>query len=59
MYILYTDYSISVAGSNQEELDDVVADMKKANLWVTVEGNLEDFLGMNIDRRKYGSIHLT
>ena len=48
-----------ISGPNKEDLDAVVADMKKANLGVTVEGTLEDFLGGNINRRKYGSIHLT
>ena len=33
--------------------------MKKSNLGVTIEGTLEEFLGVNISRRKYGSIHLT
>ena len=37
----------------------VVAYMKKVNLGVTAEGTLEDFLGVNIDRRKDVSIHLT
>ena len=58
MCILYTDESI-IAGPNQKELDAVVADPKKANLGVIVEGTLEDFLGVNIDRIKYSSIQLT
>ena len=58
MYILYKDDSI-VSGPNQEDLDAVVADPKKASFGVTTEGTLEDFLGMNIDIRKDGSIHLT
>ena len=40
-------------------MDDVVADLKKSDLGVSVEGTIEDFLGVNIDRRKYGSIQLT
>ena len=36
-----------------------MSDMKKENLGVTVEGNLEDFLGVNINRRKDNIIHLT
>ena len=58
MYILYT-YETIIAVPNQEDLYAVVADMKKSNLGVTVEGTLENFLGVNIYRRKYGSINLT
>ena len=58
MHILYK-YDSIISGPNKEDLDAVVADTKKANLGVTVEGTLEDFLGGNINRRKYGSIHLT
>ena len=35
-----------------------MSDMKKENLGVTVEGNLEDFLVVNTGRRKYARIHL-
>ncbi len=31
----------------------------KANLAITVEGDLADFLGVNIDRKPDGTIHLT
>ena len=37
MYILYIDESI-IAGPNQEDMDTVVEDMKKANLVDKVEG---------------------
>ena len=58
VYILYK-YDSIIAGPNQEDMDAVVADLKKANLEVTVEGTLEVFLGVNINRRKDGRIHLT
>ena len=58
MFIFYI-YDSIIAVPNQKDLDDVVSDLNKSNLGVTVEGILEDFLGVNIDRRKYGSIHLT
>ena len=58
MYILYTN-DLIIAGPNQEDLNAVVADLKKTNLVVTVEGTLEDSLGVNINRRRYGSIHPT
>ena len=57
IYILYTDDS-TIVGQNQEDMDAVVADLKKSNLGVAVEGTLENFLGVNIGRRKYISIHL-
>lgn len=38
----------------------MIEDLKgKAKLAITVEGDLADFLCVNIDRRKDGSIHLT
>ena len=58
MYILYKNDS-TIAGLNQSNIDAVVSDMKKENLALTVEGTLEDFLGVNINRRKYGSTHLS
>ena len=58
MYNLYIDDSI-ISVPNQEDLDAVLAYMKKSNLGITVEGTLEDFLGVNIDKRKDDSIHLT
>ena len=32
---------------------------RKAKLEITIEGDLSDFLGVNIDQRKDGTIHLT
>jgi hypothetical protein len=58
MYVLYTDDSI-LAGPDKKELDKVVKDMKKAKLDITVEGNLADFLGINITREKDGTLHLS
>ena len=58
MYVLYTDDSI-LAGPSEEEIDKVIEDIKKAKLDITIEGDLQDFLGVNIDRKPDGSIHLT
>jgi transposase InsO family protein len=58
MYILYTDDSI-LAGPDEKEIDQIIKDMKKAKLDITIEGDLQDFLGVNIDRKEDGSIHLT
>ena len=38
MYILYT-YDSIIAGPNQEDMDDKVADTEKENLGVTIERN--------------------
>ena len=56
--MLYTDDSILV-GPDDNELDAIVSDMKSAGLNLTIEGRIDDFLGVNIDRRDDGTIHLT
>jgi hypothetical protein len=58
MYVLYTDDSL-LAGPDQEEMDKAINDMKKVGLDITVEGDIQDFLGVNIERRDDGSVHLT
>lgn len=58
MYVLYTDDSI-LAGPDEAEINQIIKEMKKVKLDITVEGGLEDFLGINIDRKKDGTIHLT
>ena len=58
LYVLYTDDSI-LAGPNREELEQVIEDIKKSGLNITVEGDLQDFLGVRIDRMEDGGISLT
>ena len=58
LYVFYTDDSI-LAGPNQHEIDAVIASMRKANLDVTVEGTLEDFIGVRIDRTDKDNITMT
>ena len=58
MYVLYTDDSI-LAGPDPKELDDVLRQIRAVGLEVTSEGGLDDFLGVNIDRKEDGSVHLT
>ncbi|KAI2496437.1 hypothetical protein MHU86_18061 [Fragilaria crotonensis] len=59
LYVLYTDDSL-LAGSDKDEIDQIIWELQeKAKLTITVEGDLADFLGVNIDRRKDGIIHLT
>jgi hypothetical protein len=58
IYVLYTDDSI-LAGPDQKELKQTVKQMQAAGLDLTMEGDLTDFLGVNIDRHDDGTIHLT
>jgi hypothetical protein len=58
MYALYTDDSI-LAGPGQAEIGQIIKEMQKANLDITIEGDFQDFLGVNIGKHEDGSIHLT
>jgi len=58
MYVLYTDNSI-LACPDEHEINEIIEDMKKVKLDITVEGDLQDFLGVNIDRKEDVSIHLS
>ena len=58
MYVLYMDDSI-LAGPNQNELDDIIAKMEQTGLKMTYDNGIEDFLGVHVDRKEDGSIHLT
>ena len=58
VYVLYTDDSI-LAGPTAAELDEVIADMKASELDITVEGDITDFLGVNIVRRDDNTFELT
>ena len=57
MYALYTDDSI-LAGPDKKEINHIIEDLKKAKLVLTVEGDLQDFLGVNIERQGYVDINL-
>eukprot|EP00978_Attheya_sp_CCMP212_P016930 scaffold44736_cov62-Attheya_sp.AAC.2 len=58
MYVLYTDDSL-LAGPDQSEINQIIKDLKKARLDIMVEGDIQDFLGINIDCKKDGTVHLT
>ena len=58
IYVLYTDDSI-IAGPCKTELNKTIQDIKDASLDITVEGDLEDFLGIQMDRRPDGTIHMS
>jgi len=58
MCALCTDDS-TLAGPNKAKINQIIKEMKQAELDITVEGDIQDFLGVNIERKKDGSIHLT
>ena len=57
IYVLYTDDSI-LAGPDCSEIDKTIKQMQKI-LDLTIEGDPNDFLGVNINRTDNGAIHLT
>ena len=58
VYILYTDDSI-IAGPNKKDIDETIALIQSSGLNITIEGNLQDFLGINIERNDDGTINMT
>ena len=58
IYVLYTDDSI-LAGPDKAELDDTIRLIQQTGLNITIEGDLEDFLGIQMERRNDGSIHMS
>jgi hypothetical protein len=46
-------------GPDPSELDKLIEEMKRTDLDLTVEGDISDFLGVKIDYRSDGTIHLT
>ena len=58
IYVLYTDDSI-LAGPDKDEIEQIIRDIQKANLNITKEGDIQDFLGVNIKSDGKGRIELT
>ena len=58
VYMLYTDDSI-LAGPDEAELRDIVESIRSTGLDITEEGDLEDFLGVNIDKVDEETYHLS
>ena len=58
VYVTYVDDSI-IQGPDDEEIQEVLRKMKLAGLDYTIEGGIDDFLGVNIDRREDGTINFT
>ena len=57
MYILYTDNRL-LFGTSKSVTDKVIADLIGANLDLTVDGDITDFLGMSI-KVKGNTLNLT
>ena len=58
MYILYTAGNI-IEGTDEEELRQIVADIKVPGLDITEERDIEDFLGVNIYKVESETYHLS
>ena len=58
MYILYSDDSI-LAGPSKKKIESIIEQIKATSLKITREGDIKDFLGINILKRDDGSIKLT
>ena len=58
IYVIYTDDSI-LAGPDSDELDAVTQEMQDAGLEITVDGDICDFLGVQITNLPDGTVSLT
>jgi len=59
LYVLYTDDSL-LAGPDENEIQQIIDELQtKSKLSITVEGDLADFLGVSIERKEDGTIHMT
>ena len=58
VFVLYTDDSI-LAGPDPAELDKILKQMTESGLKLTVDGDITDFLGVQIDRIKGGKFRLS
>jgi len=57
-YLVYTDDSI-LCGPDQQELEDIITRIKAAGLDITDDGDVGDFLGVDIQKQPDGSVHMT
>lgn len=55
IYVLYTDNSI-LAGPDRNEIYLCIEDIKGAKLGITIEGDVQDIIGVNITRNEDGTI---
>ena len=57
MYVIYTNNSI-LASLDSKEINQIIKEIKGSGLRITEEGELQDFLGIDIKQKKDGSIHI-
>ena len=58
IYVLYNNDSI-LAGPSKKQIQATIKRMQEVGLQLTIEGDLEDFLGVNINSTSRGAIELT
>jgi hypothetical protein len=58
MHASHVDDS-TLTGPDKAETDQTIKEMQEAKLDVTVEGNLQELLGANIERKADSTVHLT
>ena len=58
MFDLYTDDSI-LAGPSEQEIKDIISDIRSIGLDITEEGDIQDFLGIHIEKKSDGTIKLS
>ena len=56
--MLYTDDS-TLAGPDLKWIEKAIEDIKASKLDIKIEGDIPDFLGININRKLDGTINLT
>jgi hypothetical protein len=55
--VLCTDDSV-LAGPNEAETNQIIKEMQQVKSNITAEGDWEDFLSINVDRKKEGTTNL-
>ena len=45
-------------GTDQEAIEQIIEDIKREKFILTLEGDLQDFLGVNTERQRDGTINL-
>ncbi len=58
IYVLYTDDSI-LAAPTKEEIDETIRDLNDTGLNITIEGDIEDFLGVHIEKTRDKEIRMS
>ena len=58
VYNLYTE-DLILTGTDQDKIDQIIEDLNRVKIILIVEGDLQDFLGVKIERKGDGNINLT